>query len=510
MRLATLTLLVAPAAAVDMHLTTGDFHMYPGYAGHVHVEHGSVDFFKGEHDGEDAVHFQLELRLNDGMCSDYQPSMGAANACGAHIHAGHSCDDAGGHYFVDPYVTEDPWTNSYYHTNYEWSDEDDRDVMVARADYTVVTGAFRAQMTLANFTGLTFVVHDNTGARMACAPIEGPGDDYYRALYLEQALNCTDSANVLPAIGEAVSACAAGLFDASVLPDDYVSPDGMIPNAMAGLAQYTKFFRDIAALPTRGCPAACHDLDQLLATLTSTCEPAARFAESVGKVVNATMANGCDLLDCAKLQAAKAAEALEACLPANAPPCGDETCARPARGRPAAAAPARPPAVPPAPSLPASQVHGGDRRAHRHAVPRRGRGVVFERVDGRRRRRRHRHRRAARLVAAPASELLRLEGRARRACPRDRRPARQRVLVRHRAPSRVGRVRGGVRGGVPLVGDHAAVQQMGARAAAAAEPAAAADAADGGLGPGVAAAAADGSRPLLRGAEQQRVPHPQL
>ena len=42
----------------------------------------------------------------------------------------------------------------------------------------------------------------------------------------------------------------------------------MIPNAMAGLAQYTKFFRDIAALPTRGCPAACHDLDQLLATLT--------------------------------------------------------------------------------------------------------------------------------------------------------------------------------------------------------------------------------------------------
>ena len=82
MRLATLTLLVAPAAAVDMHLTTGDFHTYPGYAGHVHVEHGSVDFFQGEHDGEDAVHFQLELRLNDGMCSDYQPSMGAANACG--------------------------------------------------------------------------------------------------------------------------------------------------------------------------------------------------------------------------------------------------------------------------------------------------------------------------------------------------------------------------------------------------------------------------------------------
>ena len=149
MRLATLALLVASAAAVDMHLTTGDFHTYPGYAGHVHVEHGSVDFFKGEHDGEDAVHFQLELRLNDGMCSDYQPSMGAANACGAHIHAGHSCDDAGGHYFVDPYVTEDPWTYQNYHTNYEWSDEDDRDVMVARADYTVVTGAFRAQMTQA-------------------------------------------------------------------------------------------------------------------------------------------------------------------------------------------------------------------------------------------------------------------------------------------------------------------------------------------------------------------------
>ena len=375
MRLATLTLLVASAAAVEMHLTTGDFHTYPGYAGHVHVEHGSVDFFKGEHDGEDAVHFQLELRLNDGMCSDYQPSMGAANACGAHIHAGHSCDDAGGHFFVDPYVTEDPWTYQNYHTNYEWSDEDDRDVMVARADDTVVTGAFRAQMTIANFTGLTFVVHDNTGARMACAPIEGPGDDYYRSLYLEQALNCTDSSNVLPAIGEAVSSCASGLFDASVLPDDYVSPDGMIPNAMAGLAQYTKFFRDIAALPTRGCPAACHDLDNLLATLTSTCEPAARFAESVGKVVNATMANGCDLLDCAKLQAAKAAEALEACLPANAPPCGDETCARPpappeaVRRRPRPVSPALPPRLAGArrrsPSSPACRASARTRRGPR-------------------------------------------------------------------------------------------------------------------------------------------------
>ena len=191
--------------------------------------------------------------------------------------------------------------------------------------------------------------------------------------------------------------------------------------------------------PDARLPRACHDLDQLLATLTSTVQPAARFAESVGKVVNATMANGCDLLDCAKLQAAKAAEALEA-MPA--PRTRRRAATRRARARPAKAArsppppPGRPPSHPP--SLPASQVHGGDRRAHRHAVPRRGRGVVLERLDGRRRRRRHRHRRAARLVAAAAAELPRLEGRARRARPRDRRPARQRVLVRHRAPSRRG------------------------------------------------------------------------
>ena len=80
MRLATLTLLVASAAAVEMHLTTGDFHTYPGYAGNYFVEHGSVDFFKGEHDGEDAVHFQLELRLNDGMCGDYHSVIGMEKA----------------------------------------------------------------------------------------------------------------------------------------------------------------------------------------------------------------------------------------------------------------------------------------------------------------------------------------------------------------------------------------------------------------------------------------------
>lgn len=41
----------------------------------------------------------------------------AVNGCGAHIHNGTSCDDSttqGGHYFVSPAVTEDPWVNERY------------------------------------------------------------------------------------------------------------------------------------------------------------------------------------------------------------------------------------------------------------------------------------------------------------------------------------------------------------------------------------------------------------
>ena len=53
----------------------------------------------------------------------------------------------------------------------------------AQAERTVLTGVFRASSSypLANITGLTFVLHDNNGTKMACAPIVGPGDDYWRA-----------------------------------------------------------------------------------------------------------------------------------------------------------------------------------------------------------------------------------------------------------------------------------------------------------------------------------------
>jgi len=59
-----------------------------------------------------------------GHASGLGASLGAANCtatngCGAHVHSGKSCDSAeqGGHYYVDPPVAADPWTEERYETD---------------------------------------------------------------------------------------------------------------------------------------------------------------------------------------------------------------------------------------------------------------------------------------------------------------------------------------------------------------------------------------------------------
>lgn len=81
---------------------------------------------------------------------------GQANSCGVHIHEGTSCQvNAQGHYYKTP-VTTDPWTSVVYQT--------------ARGTATVDNGA-----TEADNTGKTFIVHDKTGARVACAILRAGG-----------------------------------------------------------------------------------------------------------------------------------------------------------------------------------------------------------------------------------------------------------------------------------------------------------------------------------------------
>lgn len=59
-----------------------------------------------------------------GHASGLSASLGAANCtatngCGAHIHSGKSCITAeqGGHYYLDPPVSADPWTEERYDTD---------------------------------------------------------------------------------------------------------------------------------------------------------------------------------------------------------------------------------------------------------------------------------------------------------------------------------------------------------------------------------------------------------
>jgi len=80
----------------------------------------------------------------------------ATNACGVHIHAGRGCEDAaaqGGHFYE---TDEDPWLTEMY-----TSDENGYALVNAWLDIGT-TDVF----------GRAFVVHDATGARIACGTLE--------------------------------------------------------------------------------------------------------------------------------------------------------------------------------------------------------------------------------------------------------------------------------------------------------------------------------------------------
>jgi len=99
---------------------------------------------------------ELGWSLNgvDPACSTPPAPDANPNACGIHIHVGMDCtSDAGGHYFA---VSSDPWTAVKYTATpfgatFTWK------------DVKVVTGLTNYQV-----LGHTMIVHDSTGARIAC------------------------------------------------------------------------------------------------------------------------------------------------------------------------------------------------------------------------------------------------------------------------------------------------------------------------------------------------------
>jgi len=112
----------------------------------------------------DASAFQVmtyKLRGTDPDCG-VNPPAGVENACGIHIHVGRDCTDAssiGGHFWNKSTSSSDPWQNVTYHTLGSEASVETNPVIVH-------TG-----LTSKEIEGRVVVVHDATGARVACSPL---------------------------------------------------------------------------------------------------------------------------------------------------------------------------------------------------------------------------------------------------------------------------------------------------------------------------------------------------
>merc|ERR1712194_972494 len=138
------------ASATIAAANTIDLGPYPGYAGDLTVQ-GSVGAYYSESRGKVFMEYKLSGVEAD-LCKTAPAGVG--NACGIHIHEGKTCDDAtqvGGHYFS---VDSDPWGAITYSSDF-------RGRSTGTAKVAVGAGL--------DISGRAMVVHDSTGARVACA-----------------------------------------------------------------------------------------------------------------------------------------------------------------------------------------------------------------------------------------------------------------------------------------------------------------------------------------------------
>lgn len=126
------------------------FIKYPGYKGDLHVAGtGGAAYFR------DAVWVWYDLSGLEAKCKS-----SGANGCGIHIHEGMTCTDAdsiGGHYYNTDSISSDPWSLIVYSSDKQgnaWGKTE-----------RVVIGAGE------DIAGRALVVHDSTGARIACAQV---------------------------------------------------------------------------------------------------------------------------------------------------------------------------------------------------------------------------------------------------------------------------------------------------------------------------------------------------
>jgi len=141
---------MACIGAVAAQKTDIPFAVYPGYTGPLQVTGtGNALSYNGE------VYVWYDLQgLETSVCNS--TLVPVPNACGIHIHVGKTCDDpsaVGGHYYDTTSLDQDPWSPITY----------------TSADGTAKgkTGGINIGKEQ-NIAGRALVVHDSTGARIAC------------------------------------------------------------------------------------------------------------------------------------------------------------------------------------------------------------------------------------------------------------------------------------------------------------------------------------------------------
>jgi len=127
---------------------------YPGYSGELSVT-GTVGGYLYNND----AYVWYNIAGLEADCATAPE--GVANACGIHVHEGKTCDDAdsvGGHYYNADESSDDPWSPVTYQASADGTSK-------GKTKASIGSGQ--------DINGRAIVVHDKTGARVACALIEG-------------------------------------------------------------------------------------------------------------------------------------------------------------------------------------------------------------------------------------------------------------------------------------------------------------------------------------------------
>lgn len=155
---------------------TSQLARYPGYSGGLSVT-GTVGAYL---DKNNNAHIWYEMAGLEEDCDTNQGDSGVANACGIHIHEGKTCDDpslVGGHYYAGSDSGEsDPWSDVTYVTSEDKQHQRDSSnvrfsLWKSKGEKSVGIGADQ------DVNGRAIVVHDKTGARVACAVINNTPKD---------------------------------------------------------------------------------------------------------------------------------------------------------------------------------------------------------------------------------------------------------------------------------------------------------------------------------------------